>query len=95
MCYSNIDGKTPLIIACDTSVELYEMSLCPSRPSPSVYAITLLVEASPESVVLEDIDDIGLEYAILSECNMNEIKCLQKACQTVMRKSQTLRSISR
>ena len=81
----DIDGKTPLIIACDTSCELYETNLYATRPHPSVDTIRLLVHASPETVVLEDIDETGaLEYGILSDCNLEVIKLLQRACHKVM-----------
>lgn len=91
----DIDGKTPLIIACDTSCELYERNLYPTRLHPSVDTIKLFVCASPETVVLEDIDDTGaLEYAIMSDCNLKAIKLLQRACHHVMSTSQTRPSTS-
>lgn len=92
----DIDGKTPLIIACDTACELYERKLYSTRPPPSVDVITLFVKASPETVILEDIDDMSaLEYAILSDCSLTEIKLLQNACHKVMTNTQTLPSTFR
>ena len=74
------DGKTPLILACDATCELFEGdqdSFKPREP-PSFEVIKAQLKASVSSVPLEDNDGMSaLEHAIFSDAPIQVIKLLQ------------------
>ena len=72
------DGKTPLILACDTSCELFEDEHEIRREPPSCEVIMTLLKASPQSLLLEDVDGMSaLEHSIFSDAPCEVVKLLQ------------------
>ena len=72
------DGKTPLILACDTSCELFEDEHEIRREPPSCEVIVTLLKASPPSLLLEDVDGMSaLEHSIFSDAPCEVVKLLQ------------------
>ncbi|KAL7525675.1 hypothetical protein ACHAXR_002989 [Thalassiosira sp. AJA248-18] len=62
------DGKTPLHMACDSACELFEGDGDSTRDPPSYDVVETLLQSSPLSVLVEDLDDMSpLEHAIFSE----------------------------
>lgn len=88
----DIDGKTPLHLACDSACELFEGEGDPVREPPRYDVVRTLIKTSPLSVALEDQDGMSaLEYAIFSDAPIMVIKLLQyetrKQCERQQRKS--------
>ena len=80
------DGRLPLHLACDTECVLFEGDQIRRAP-PSVDAVRALLSGSLRSVLVEDEDDMSpIEYAIVSDANINVVKLLQKASMTLRRK---------
>ena len=77
------DGKTPLHLACDSSCELFEddfSNKSPSRASPNHDSIRNLLSECLHAATMEDLDEMSpLEYAILSDAEMDTVKLLQLA----------------
>lgn len=77
------DGKTPLHFACDTSCELFaddSNNKTPSRATPNHNSIRYLLSVSLHPAAMEDIDEMSpLEYAILSDAEIDTVKLLQLA----------------
>ena len=92
------DGRTPLLFACDTSCELFEdegdgMSSQPSRDPPSLDTVRVLLSGSLDSVILEDVDEMNaVEYALVSDADIEVVNLLQRATQRVMKKKNPSRS---
>ena len=73
------DGKTPLMLACDTSCELFEDDNEIRREPPSCEVIMTLMKASPYSLLLEDEDGMSaLEHSIFSDAPFEVVKLLQR-----------------
>ena len=73
------DGKTPLMLACDTSCELFEDDNEIRREPPSCEVIMTLMKASPYSLLLEDEDGMSaLEHSIFSDAPYEVVKLLQR-----------------
>ena len=80
------DGRLPLHIACDTDCVLFEGDQIPRAP-PSIDAVRALLSGSLRSVLVEDEDEMSpIEYAIVSDANINVVKLLQKASMSLRRK---------
>ena len=83
------DGKTPLHIACDTSCELFaddSTKTSPSRASPDHDSIRYLLSVCPHAATMEDLDEMSpLEYAILSDAEMDTVELLQTAASISLR----------
>ena len=76
----DIDGKTPLTLACDAACELFEgdQNTSTKRVPPSFEVVKVLLKASASSVPLEDNDGMSaLEHAIFSDAPIQVIKILQ------------------
>jgi len=93
------DGRTPLLFACDTSCELFEdegggdMNSQPSRDPPSLDTVRVLLSGSLDSVILEDVDEMNaVEYALVSDADIEVVNLLQRATQRVMKKKNPSRS---
>ena len=88
----DMDGRTPLHFACDSSCELFEdnnSTITTPRPPPSYRTIDILVKASLDSVILEDEDGMSaIEYALCSNADLQTVKLLQRAAQKVMIRKQ-------
>jgi len=87
----DMDGRTPLHFACDSSCELFEDNNSNStpRPPPTYRTIDILVKASLDSVILEDEDGMSaIEYALCSNADLQTVKLLQRAAQKVMIRKQ-------
>ena len=84
------DGRTPLHMACDAECELFEdpgVEKRKKRRELSYPTIRILLSASPGSAVLEDNDETtAIEYALMSDAELETVKLLQRAAQRVMRK---------
>ena len=81
-CYmQDIEGKTPLHLACDASCKLFESNLHDLNVRiPRFNVIRTLIYACPESVALEDkVGMSPLEYAILSDAPIKVVELLQFA----------------
>lgn len=79
-CYmQDIEGKTPLHLACDGACKLFESDLHDLNVRiPRFDVIQTLIDACPESVALEDEDGMSpLEYAILSDAPIKVVELLQ------------------
>lgn len=81
-CVQDIDGKTPLHMACDTQCELFEqdddekIELSP----PSLEVVKTLIKTKPCCVQLEDQDGMSaLEHSIFSDSDIKVVKLLQNA----------------
>ena len=83
------EGKTPLHFACDTSCELFADDsniTSPSRASPNHDSIRYLLSVCPHAAPMEDLDEMNpLEYAILSDAEMDTVKLLQKAASVTLK----------
>ncbi|KAL7529072.1 hypothetical protein ACHAXR_002782 [Thalassiosira sp. AJA248-18] len=72
------DGKTPLHLACDSACEIFEGDGNSSRDPPSYDVVETLIQASPVSVLVEDLDDMSpLEHAIFSDATIQVVRLLQ------------------
>jgi hypothetical protein len=77
----DVDGKTPLILVCDSSSALFE-NHCQETiwDPPSIDLIRTFIKAFPTSLSLEDNDGTSaLEHAILSEVSIEVVRVLQHA----------------
>eukprot|EP00984_Skeletonema_dohrnii_P025981 scaffold15220_cov64-Skeletonema_dohrnii-CCMP3373.AAC.1 len=80
------DGRLPLHIACDIECVLFEGDLTERAP-PTIDVVRALLSGSLRSVLVEDEDEMSpIEYAIVSDANINVVKLLQKASMTLRRK---------
>ena len=80
------DGRLPLHLACDTECVLFEGDQAERAP-PTIDVVRALLSGSLRSVLVEDEDEMSpIEYAIVSDANINVVKLLQKASMTVRRK---------
>ena len=82
-------GRTPLHLACIN--EDNETSQYPTRHGPpSIETVRALLSVSLEPALIEDEDDMSaLEYAIISDANIDVVQLLQLAtmkCQTTNKK---------
>jgi hypothetical protein len=83
----DIDGKTALHLACDSSCELFEGDEGFTKPPPSYDVVHTLIRASPSTVHLEDDDGMNaLEYAIISNAPIKVVKTLQKSTREYFEK---------
>ncbi len=74
------DGRLPLHHACDTECAIFEGDVTPRAP-PCIDTVNL------ESVLVEDEDEMNpIEYAIVSDLNMEIVRLLQKASIHLRRK---------
>ena len=77
------DGKTPLHFACDTSCELFaddSNNKTPSQEVPNHDSIRYLLSVCLHAAAMEDFDEMSpLEYAILSDAEIETVKLLQLA----------------
>lgn len=82
----DIDGCTPLHFACDSSCELFENDIGKSvQSAPSFATISVLLNASMESAVLEDDEGMSaIEYALCSDAELRTVRLLQKATRRIM-----------
>ncbi len=83
------DGRLPLHLACDTECVLFEGDdqIQRARAPPTVDVVKALLSGSLRSVLVEDEDEMSpLEYAIVSDANINLVKLLQKASMTLRRR---------
>jgi len=87
------DGKTPLHFACDSSCVLFEDDDNTNQSMPREVchdSVRALLSESLLAATIEDMDEMNpLEYAIMSDAELNTVKLLQKAS------CKTLQSISR
>ena len=87
------DGKTPLHFACDISCVLFEDDDATNQSMPREVChdtVSSLLSESLLAATIEDMDEMNpLEYAIMSDAELNTVKLLQKAS------CKTLQSISR
>lgn len=77
-------GKTPLHLFCESYARRYSVHAAEGQPlkDSMLEAVKSLCRASPDSVNLEDMDDMtALEYAIDAELNRKVIRVIQKACE--------------
>lgn len=89
------DGKTPLHLACDSSCELFVGDGGMAREPPSYEVVQTLRKASPQSVPLEDNDEMSaLEHAILSGADIKVIKLLQYATRKTCEAQSEQRDLS-
>ncbi|KAK1732284.1 ankyrin repeat domain-containing protein [Skeletonema marinoi] len=80
------DGRLPLHIACDIECVLFEGDQTERAP-PTIDVVRALLSGSLRSVLVEDEDEMSpIEYAIVSDANINVVKLLQKASMTLRRK---------
>ena len=81
------DGRLPLHLACDTECVLFEGDDQIPKAPPTVNVVKALLSGSLRSVLVEDEDEMSpLEYAIVSDANINVVKLLQKASMTLRRR---------
>lgn len=81
------DGRLPLHLACDNECVLFEGDDQTPRAPPTVDVVRTLLTGSLRSVLVEDEDEMSpLEYAIVSDANINVVKLLQKASMTLRRR---------
>ena len=79
----DVDGRTPLHLLCNSSCKLFEDDN-KSKSKPSRESVIELLIASPESVMLEDNEEMSaIEYALYSLCDMKIIKILQSSAQRI------------
>ena len=92
----DVDGKTPLTLACDAACELFEGDRnSHEREPPSYQVVKVLLVASVSSVPLEDNDGMSaLEHAIFSDAPIEVIKLLQhvtrRQCEVQQERRQSL-----
>ena len=87
------DGRTPLHLACMNDDN--DASHNPTRHGPpSIANVRALLSVSLEPALIEDEDDMSaLEYAIISDANIDVVKLLQLAtmkCQTTKKRRKSL-----
>lgn len=81
----DVDGRTALHLACDSSCSLRDEDTTERSPqeqetSPSYGAVRALLSESLSSSLVEDEDGMSaLEYAIISDASIEVINLLQKA----------------
>lgn len=82
----DVDGKTPLMLACTSDCELFEDDAKPGATGHRALdsdVIFALIKACPRSVPLEDEDGTSaLEHAILSDAPVGTIQLLQCVTKT-------------
>ena len=84
----DVDGRTPLHLLCNSSCKLFEDDN-KSKSKPSRESVIELLIASPESVMLEDNEEMSaIEYALYSLCDMKIIKILQSSTQRIHQRRQ-------
>ncbi|KAK1733178.1 ankyrin repeat domain-containing protein [Skeletonema marinoi] len=90
------DGRLPLHLACDIECVLFEGDQT-ERASPTIDVVRALLSGSLRSVLVEDEDEMSpIEYAIVSDANINVVKLLQKASMTLRRQeAQTSKATAR
>ncbi|KAL7455741.1 hypothetical protein ACHAWC_007977 [Mediolabrus comicus] len=82
----DVDGRTPLHLACDYECVLFEGDQTPKSP-PSIGVVRALLSGSLKPVLIEDEDEMSpIEYALVSEADMEVIKLLQLASMTLRRR---------
>ena len=70
-----------------------DMNSQPSRDPPSLDTVRVLLSGSLDSVILEDIDEMNaVEYALVSDADIEVVNLLQRATQRVMKKKNPSRS---
>jgi ankyrin repeat protein len=83
----DMDGKTALHLACDSSCQLFEGDEGFTKPPPSYDVVHTLMKASPSTVHLEDGDGMNaLEYAIISNAPLQVVKILQRSTREYFEK---------
>jgi ankyrin repeat protein len=85
----DVDGKTPLILACDSGScgKLYENDFRDETTweSPSIALVWTLIHAYPLSITLEDDDETNaLEHAIISGASIEVVEVIQHATEFLM-----------
>lgn len=76
----DLDGRTPLHLACDRSCQLFKGDCNKASSPPSIDVVFTLAKAHLASVSLEDNDGMSaLEQAILSNASLQVVKLLQAA----------------
>ena len=85
------DGKTPLHYACDSSCELFEGDDVKPPREVCHGSVRALLSESLNAATIEDADEMNpLEYAIISDAEINTVKILQKAsCKTLQSRSRS------
>ena len=84
----DLDGKTPLHFAVDTSLMLYEKDMG-KRRGINFTTVVKLVSISPLSIHLEDHDELNaIELAILSDASKTLVGLLQHVSSFVHRMKQ-------
>lgn len=81
----DLEGKTPLHLACDGACKLFETDLHDNLTirTPKFDMIRTLIDTCPGSVQLEDYDGMSaLEYAILSDAPLKVVELLQITTRT-------------
>ena len=85
----DLDGKTPLHFAVDTSLMLYEKDMGKRRGIINFTTVVKLVSISPLSIHLEDHDELNaIELAILSDASKTLVGLLQHVSSFVHRMKQ-------
>jgi hypothetical protein len=82
----DVDGKTPLVLACDCGSwgALYENDFRDETTweSPSIELVWTLIHAYPLSILLEDDDETNaLEHAIMSGASIEVVEIIQYATE--------------
>lgn len=79
----DVNGRTPLHLLCNSSCKLFEDDI-KKKSKPSLVSVCELLLASPESVMLEDNEEMSaIEYALCSDADMKTIKILQRSTQRI------------
>ena len=82
----DVDGRTPLHLSCDYECVLFEGDQTPSSP-PSIGVVRALLSGSLKPVLVEDEDEMSpIEYALVSEADMEVVELLQQASTTARRR---------
>lgn len=83
------DGRVPLHMACDSSCRLFEDEFEGQQKNKPCYGvIKVLLSASPSTAVLEDTDGVcPIEYALLSNAEMETLSLIQRAARKVLRRN--------
>ena len=80
------DGKLPLHLACDTKCVIFEDDQTPRAP-PTLDVVKVLLSGSMQSVLVEDEDEMNpIEYAVVSNLDIDIVNLLQRASMTLRRK---------
>jgi len=74
----DVDGMTPLHLACYSTCELFEGDENCKRELPTIVVLSTLIRAYPLALTLDDNGERNaLEYAILTDAPLNVVRFLQ------------------